>query len=164
LKVVVPTVEPCTASLNVAITEEVTAIPVALFTGFVLVTEGGIVSVGWGFAPVVNDHTLSAAIAFPAKSFTPVVIVIMYDVEYESGEECEKVTVLRSVLNANVPGKLVPALFFTVNIVGLDQLCTGSLNVAVIIEVTSIPAAPFAGLELTTVGAIVSPGGGGGGC
>ena len=73
--------------------------------------------------------------------------------------ECEKVTVLRSVLNVIVPGKLVPAPFFTVNIVGLDQLCTGSLNVAVIEEVTTIPATPLAGLEPTTVGGILSPGG-----
>ena len=55
-----------------------------------------------------------------------------------------------------------PAPFFTVNIVGLDQLCTGSLNVAVIEEVTAIPLSPLAGLELTTVGEILSGGGGGG--
>ncbi len=59
-------------------------------------------------AIVVNDHTLSAAIAFPARSFTPVVIVTVYNVEGTNDEECEKVTVLRSALNAKVPGKLVP--------------------------------------------------------
>ncbi len=62
----------CTGSLNVAVTGEVTAIPVAPLARLVPVTVGGVVSVG---AQVVNDHTLSATIAFPAMSFTPVVIV-----------------------------------------------------------------------------------------
>jgi len=62
---------------------------------------------------VVNDHILSEAIAFPARSFTPVVMVTVYNVEGANDDECVKVTVLRSELKANAPGKLVPALFFT---------------------------------------------------
>src|SRR6476659_3783128 len=123
----------CTGSLNVAVTGEVTATPVTPLAGLVLTTVGGVVSPA---AAVVNDHILSEAIALPARSFTPVVIVTVYNVEGANDEECAKVTVLRSELKANVPGKLVPALFFTVNIVELDQLCTGSLNVAVTGEVT----------------------------
>ena len=68
--------------------------------------------------------------------------------------------VFASVLNVNVPAILVPAPFFTVNIAGLDQLCTGSLNVAAIDEVTGTPEAPLAGLVLVTEGGVVSEFGG----
>jgi hypothetical protein len=153
VKVEVETVVLWTASLNVATIEEVTATPVTPLPGLVLTTVGGVVSAA---AAVVNDHILSEAIALPAKSFTPVVIVTVYDVEDANSEECEKVTVLRSALNASVPGKLVPALFFTVNIEVLDQLCTASLNVAVTGEVTATPVTPLSGLVLTTVGGVVS--------
>ena len=54
----------------------------------------------------------------------------MYDVENPSDDEGLKVAVFASALNTNVPAILVPAPFFTVNIVEPDQLCTGSLNVA----------------------------------
>ena len=64
--------------------------------------------------------------------------------------------VFASVLNVNVPAILVPAPFFTANIAGLDQLCTGSLNVAAIDEVTGTPEAPLAGLVLVTEGGVVS--------
>ena len=80
-------------------------------------------------AEVAKDHVLPAFIALPALSFTPVVMVTVYEVENPSDEEGLKVTIFASVLNANVPEILVPAPFFTVNIVGLDKLCTGSLNV-----------------------------------
>ena len=105
---------------------------------------------------VVNDHILFEVIALPAVSFTPVVIVAVYFVEDKNDEECEKLTVLRSVLNDNVPGKLVPALFFTVNIVVLDQLWIDSLNVAATGEVTATPVVPLAGLVLVTVGGVLS--------
>ena len=58
------------ASLNVAVTVEDTATFVALFAGVLDDTTGGVVS-----AIVVNAHTLLAAIALPARSFTPVVMV-----------------------------------------------------------------------------------------
>ena len=76
--------------------------------------------------------------------------------EGANGEECEKVTVVWSVLSAIVPEKLVPAPFLTVNIVELDQLCTGSLNVALIGEATVTLVAPLAGLVLVTVGGVLS--------
>ena len=113
---------------------------------------------GGGVLPteVANDHVLPAVIALPALSFTPVVMVTVYEVENPSDEEGLKVTVFASVLNANVPAILVPAPLFTVNIVGLDQLCTGSLNVAVIEEVTATPVAPLSGLVIMTDGGVVS--------
>jgi hypothetical protein len=45
--------------------------------GAVEVTFGGVVS---GTAPVVKDHTRLLAIAFPARSRAPVVIVAVYAV------------------------------------------------------------------------------------
>jgi hypothetical protein len=46
------------------------ATPVALAVGEVLVTLGGVVSVGGG-GSVMKDQTLSAASGLPAESFTP---------------------------------------------------------------------------------------------
>ena len=80
----------------------------------------------------------------------------MYDVENPSDDEGLKVAVFASALNTNVPAILVPAPFFTVNIVEPDRLCTGSLNVAAIDEVTGTPEAPLAGLVLVTEGGVVS--------
>ena len=44
-------------------------------------TRGGLVS-----AAVVNGQTLSEVLALPATSFTPVVMVAVYDVEDANGE------------------------------------------------------------------------------
>ena len=66
------TVELCTASLNVATTEELTATPVAPPAGLVLTTVGGLVS---DAAAVVNDQLLAVVMALPAISLTPVVMV-----------------------------------------------------------------------------------------
>ena len=55
------------ASLNVAVTNVLTATAVAPFTGTVNTTVGG--------AAVVNVHTKLAASEAPAGSFAPVVIV-----------------------------------------------------------------------------------------
>jgi hypothetical protein len=60
-------------SLNVALAHELSGAPVAPLAGLVLVTVGGVVSV-----VVVNDQLLTAVIALPAKSFTPVVTVATY--------------------------------------------------------------------------------------
>jgi ABC-type dipeptide/oligopeptide/nickel transport system permease subunit len=59
-------------SLKVAFTVALVAMPVALEAGFVEATVGGVVS---AVAPVVKLHTLLAAMAFPARSLTPVEIV-----------------------------------------------------------------------------------------
>ena len=63
------TVVGSTTSLNVAVTVVAMATLVAPAAGVVESTVGGVVSVD----PVVNDHTLFAASALPATSFTPVV-------------------------------------------------------------------------------------------
>ena len=48
-------------------------------------------------AEVTNDHVLPAVIALPALSFTPVVMVTVYEVENPSDEEGLKVTVFASI-------------------------------------------------------------------
>jgi hypothetical protein len=65
-------------SLKVAVIAAFTATLVALLAGLVDETVGGVVSVT---APVVNDQVWLEAIAFPAASFAPVVIVAVYVVE-----------------------------------------------------------------------------------
>jgi hypothetical protein len=60
-------------SLNVALAHLVSGTFMAPSTGSVLVTVGGVVS-----DVVVNDQLLTAVIALPAKSFTPVVTVATY--------------------------------------------------------------------------------------
>ena len=101
---------------------------------------------------------LAVVRALPAISFTPVVIVAVYDVEAAREELGLKVAVLASVvLNDTVPEIRVPALFFKVYVdVVTVELCTASLNVATIEELTGTPIAPPAGLALITVGGVVS--------
>ena len=70
LKVVVFREEIIMASEKVAVRLAEGATPVAFETGEVLVTLGGVVSVGGG-GSVVKDQTLSAAIGLPAESLTP---------------------------------------------------------------------------------------------
>ena len=64
---------------------------------------------------------------------------------------------MSSALNDTVPGILAPALFLSKNeeLVTVD-LCTFSLNVAVIKEVVETPVTPLAGTVLTAVGGVVS--------
>ena len=64
-KVDVPIVDVSIASLNVAVTAVVIAIPVAPLAGDIAVTVGGVVSV-----TVVNDHVELAASALDARSLT----------------------------------------------------------------------------------------------
>ena len=106
VNVVPVTVELCTASLNVPVIEAVVATPVAPLVGLVLTTVGAVVSAA---AAVVNDQTLAVVIALPARSFTPVVIVAVYDVEAARDELGFKVAVLASVLSDSVPEIRVPA-------------------------------------------------------
>jgi hypothetical protein len=74
VNVVPVTVELCRSSLNVAVTDELTATPGAPSAGVLLVTVGGVLS---ACAAVVNDHTLFEANALPAMSLTPVVTVAL---------------------------------------------------------------------------------------
>src|SRR3972149_3609217 len=75
VNVFVVIVEDCIASLNVALTPLLIAPPVAPLTGLVEMTVGAIKS------PVVKPQVWSEAIALPAKSLTPVVILAVYVVE-----------------------------------------------------------------------------------
>ena len=65
---------------------------------------------------VVNDQLLAGVMALPAISFTPVVIVAVYDVEAARDERWIKGSqiLLSVVLNDTVPAIEVPALFFKV--------------------------------------------------
>ena len=106
LNVDVVTVGFCTASLKSAETNEVTATPVAASAGVVLTTVGGVVSAA---EAVVNDQVLSEAMALPAKSFTPVVKVAVYEVEAARDDVGSNVAVFP--FNVTVPGILVVPAF-----------------------------------------------------
>jgi len=69
-KLAVVTLPGATASENVAVTAAPMGTFVAPASGDVPVTVGGVRS---GAAPVVKDQEVSDAIAFPARSCTPVV-------------------------------------------------------------------------------------------
>ena len=56
---------------------------------------------------VVNDHVLSAIIAFPARSLTPVVIVAVYEVVRANDDIGSNVTVFSSAPSVTVPVILV---------------------------------------------------------
>ena len=58
-------------------------------------------------AAVVNVHVLTVTIGLPAKSFTPVVIVAVYEIEAASKDVGSNIAVFPSALNVTVPGILV---------------------------------------------------------
>ena len=155
VNVEVLTVAGCTASLNVALIEEVTATPVAPPDGVVLVTVGGVLSGGGVVAAVVNDQLVAGVRKLPAMSFTPVVTVAVYDVEGDNDDAGTNVAT--KPFNDTAPAIEVPALFFSVNVEVLTVAgCTASLNVALIEEVTATPVAPPDGVVLVTVGGVAS--------
>lgn len=71
------TVSGLIVSLKVAVTTELTEVPVASFAGTVALTVGGVVS---GRAPVVHFQTKLLARGLPARSLAPVVMVAVYSV------------------------------------------------------------------------------------
>src|SRR5439155_170848 len=90
---------------------------VAASTGLVLGTVGGVVS---GAAAVVNFHVLAEAIALPATSFTPVVIVAVPAATNVRSDEGVNVAVVPPELKDTVPATAVLVLFtFTVNVLVL---------------------------------------------
>ena len=97
--------------------------------------------------------------ALPAVSFTPVVIVAVYVVEYD--RLLEGVNVATLLLYETVPLMLLPLLLLSVKVLVLivDELIS-SLNVAVIVLLMATPVALLAGLVELTVGGVVSDGGG----
>lgn len=94
--------------------------------------------------------------ALPAVSFTPVVIVAVYVVEYDM---LEGVNVATLLLYETVPLMLLPLLLLSVKVLVLivDELMS-SLNVAVIVLLMATPVALLAGLVELTVGGVVSVG------
>ena len=58
-------------------------------------------------AAVVNDQVLAVTIGLPAKSFTPVVIVTVYEIEAASKDVGSNMAVFPSALNVTVSGILV---------------------------------------------------------
>ena len=89
--VLVVIVDSSIGSLNLAVIGSPTGTFVgpSQHAGFVLTTVGGEVSRG----AVVNDQILAAFIALPAKSFTPVVTVAVYDLEDDNGSVGSNVAV-----------------------------------------------------------------------
>ena len=100
---------------------------------------GGVVSPTGGTSTVVNDHFFRVIIALPAKSFTPVVMVAVYNLEGASGDEGLNTTVSMLGLGGDgdcdivtVPGIALPSLSFSVNVEVLTvDFIIGSLNVAI---------------------------------
>jgi hypothetical protein len=111
-------------------------------------------------AAVVNDQLLIPVIALPAVSLTAVVMAAVKVVESASDEEGLNVAVFPSELSDTAPCMLVVPCFSVKDELVTVELCTGSLNVAVTEEVKETPVAPSDGLVLTTVGGVVSVGGG----
>jgi hypothetical protein len=130
---------------------------------------GGVVSPAGGTPTVVKDHFFRAVIALPARSFTPVVMVAVYNMEGASGDEGLNTTVSMLGLGVDcdgdcgivtVPGIAFPALSFSVNVEVLTvDFCNGSLNVAIMGDDNGTFVARLPGKILITLGGIVSPAG-----
>jgi hypothetical protein len=142
------TLAGATASLNVAVTAEPTATPVALFAGLTELTVGGVVSAA---AVVVNVQVRSDARWLPATSVTAAVIVAVYVAPLARGADGVNVAV--EPLTEIVP--VTPPLRVNDDAVTLAG-ATASLNVAVTAEPTATPVALCAGLTELTVGGVVS--------
>src|SRR3989339_1905451 len=141
-------VEDCITSLNVAVMILLIATPVAPLTGLVEMTVGAIKS------PVLKPQVWSKAIALPAKSLTPVVILAVYVVE--SDRLLDGVNVAVVPLYETVP-LMLPLLSLTVNVfVLIEEDCIASLNMAVIVLLIATPAAPLTGIVEMTIGGVIS--------
>jgi hypothetical protein len=138
--------------LNVAETAVVVATPVALLSGLVELTIGGVVSAP---ALVVNVHTWLAANAFPATSVMAVVSVAVYVVLLARSDDGVNVAIVPAGLRVTVP--VTPPLKVNEAVVTVAG-ASGSLNVAVSAILTGTPVAPLAGVVELTVGGVVSAG------
>jgi len=148
VNVAVVTVEAVMVSLKVAVIAAFTATPVAALAGLVDDTVGGVLSV---VVPVVNDSVKAAAIALPAASLAPVVIVARYVVF--AAKLLDGVNVAVVPLYVTVP--VTPLSNVKVVVDKVDAVM-GSLKVAVIAEFSATLVALLAGLVEETVGAVVS--------
>lgn len=104
---------------------------------------------------VVNDHRLVEANAFPARSFAPVPISAIYFVFGEKSCSGSNIAVLASGLRDEAPFIRVDSssALLRVNVFSLIVgLLIGSLNVALISELTGTCVDPSAGIVLSTFG------------
>ena len=101
------------ASLNVIVTSEFGATPVAPFAGVVEVTVGGRSS------RVVNVHTFASARLLPARSFAPVLIVAVIEEKFGSPPVGTRTARRVSALYVTVAGRAAP---FVMRIVNVDPL------------------------------------------
>ena len=92
--------------------------------------------------------------ALPLESFTPVVIVAVYVVEYD--RLLEGVNVATLLLYETVPLMLLPLLLRVNVLVVIVDESMSSLNVAVIVLLTATSVALLTGLVELTVGGVVS--------
>lgn len=142
------------ASLKVALTVLLSATSVAPQTGLVKVTVGGVVSVP---GPVVKVHVKLLASALPARSWAPVVTVIVNTVLAARRLVGVKVATFPVPAYATVPGTaVVPG---PVRVKVLPVMVRGSiasLKIAATCVLIATPVAPQLGLVEITVGAVVS--------
>jgi hypothetical protein len=138
------------ASSNVPVTALLTATPVALLSGLLELTVGGVVSAP---APVVKLHTWLAASAFPATSVMAVVSVAVYVVLLARDADGVNVAIVPAGFRDTVP--VTPPLKVNEAAVTVAG-AIGSLNVAVMAVLTATPVALLSGLRELTVGGVVS--------
>ncbi len=79
----------------------------AFSAGTTEITVGAVMS---GAAAVVNDQVLLTAMALPARSLTPLVIVALIRLAYGSGRSGVKVAVLPSLLMVTLPAMMFEPL------------------------------------------------------
>lgn len=148
-------VELVMVSENVADTELLVAIPVALFTGDTADTVGGVVS---AIAPVVKRQVKLDCKALPVTSLAAVVMVAVYCVLGARPEEGINTTPLPTALT--VPATAAPPLVvFTVKLAVVRVVVRiASEKPAATDAFKPTPVARFEGEMNDTVGAVVSTG------
>src|SRR6266571_9395004 len=122
--------------------------------GDVEMTLGGVVS---GATAVVKVQVRGAAIAFPARSFTPVVTVAAWVVRPANKADGWNVELSPSIVT--VPTTELPLLSTSEKVSGVMVVPSiGSLNFALIEAFTPTPDTPFWGPVEDTVGDVTSDG------
>ena len=144
-------------SLKVATMSAFLATPVARSAGLVEITVGSVVSV---VVPVVKFHVLAAAIALPALSLAPVVIVALYAV-LAAKLPTGGVNIATFPVSSSPTVPTTPtagtADVATVNVVVLIVAgFIASLKLAVILLLSATAVAAVTGTVEVTVGAVVS--------
>src|SRR5579859_69752 len=156
VKVVLLIVAGFMASLKVAATFWLMGTPIALLTGLVEITVGGVGGAGF----VLNVHTKGATSPLPARFCAPVVIVAVYTVLNASTAAGEKVAVAPAQLTvpgtAVAPGpvsvKVVAGELRVEHLIAALGLSESVAKVALMVVLTATPVAPLAGLTEATDG------------